>query len=348
MMKVTFTVLRRSLLVKTPFPSLKGDDNNSKKKSKEGHKRSSSRRRRRRHHRSNKSTAEEKEQLQQQQQQQQQQLNHSCDHSSDTVVTEDTTSLADDAAGHVSPSTLMPERELHSSQESQRIHCETPSYYHSYFCDDGEDDDEDDWSYDDDSEDEDVDDEDYDSDSSSLSSCSSLRDEASIARRRQELHHELDLEGEACIDKDVQVFLEISQKLPNQSLIFLLQNHARQNMLSVIPEEALNAVLLLDDGCSHAGSTVSTSGSTSSGGGGAGTGISKKKQFRFATVANDQVRTVIHLIPRNDVVLDEELEEKDEEHLLHDVDPLRRYWWTPDEYNHCRKECAKLCRFYRK
>jgi hypothetical protein len=101
-------------------------------------------------------------------------------------------------------------------------------------------------------------------------------------------------------------------------------------MLNVIPEESLNAVLaneLADD------KTASSRGSHSS-------GINKTKQFRFAELANQQVRTIIHTIPRND-----EIKEDDEQE---EVDPIQIYWWTPEEYNACRGEAIKLVRFYRK
>jgi hypothetical protein len=177
------------------------------------------------------------------------------------------------------------------------------------------------------------------SSSSSLSSCSVGNDQAAIQRRREEFHLQerlqLQADGEASVDKDVQVFLDISKQLSNQSLIFILQNHARQNMLNlVIPEEALNAVLATEVADDR---TASSRGSHSS------CAIKKTKKFRFAELANEKVRTIVHIIPRNDEIKeDEEHEEGDDNVPIHDVDPIERYWWTPQEYNMCRAEAIKL------
>jgi hypothetical protein len=89
---------------------------------------------------------------------------------------------------------------------------------------------------DDDSDDDDDDDDDEDDSSyssgSSLSSCSVGNDQAAFQRHREEFHHQVRLQLQAdgegpSTDKDVQVFLNISKQLSNQSLIFLLQHHVR-------------------------------------------------------------------------------------------------------------------------
>jgi hypothetical protein len=216
----------------------------------------------------------------------------------------------------------------------------------------GDDDDDDDQHGDND----DASDSSSSSSSSSLSSCSVGDDQAALQRRREEFHHlQFHADGgeAACssIDKDVQVFLSISKQLPNQSLIFLLQNHARQNMLNlVIPEAALNAVLASDL------ADETSRGSHSSG----LSAIKKTKHFRFAELSNQQVRTIVHIIERNDEILDED--DKGEEkpggedcngvsvihHHEEVVDPIQRYWWTPHEHASIRTSAIDLVRFYRK
>jgi hypothetical protein len=107
-------------------------------------------------------------------------------------------------------------------------------------------------------------------------------------------------------DEDVQVFLGISQKLSLKSLIFLLQNHAK---LLNIPEATLNAALQRK----VATPTVKP--------------MPKKKTFRFAKVANDQVRTIVYPIPRDDDM---------------------SHWWSPQESGEIRLDAARIVQFYKK
>jgi len=143
-------------------------------------------------------------------------------------------------------------------------------------------------------------------------------DEESVARRRQKYHTKE--------DEDVAVFMDISKRLSTQSLIFLLQNHVRH--MQGIPEQELNAALARRQRAdSLRGSDKSSSA------------ISKRRQFRFAELSRQQVRAVVHEIPRNDA-----LEEDDEDQ----IESGRWNWWTPEEYSQTRFDAAQEARYYRK
>lgn len=146
---------------------------------------------------------------------------------------------------------------------------------------------------------------------SSLPSEEISSDEESVARRREKYRTKE--------DEDVAVFLEISKKLSTKSLIFLLQNHARS--MHNIPEAELNAALQRRAEQAERDEAASKPQA-----------IRKVKQFRFAQVANDKVRAVIHEIPRND---QDELE-------------ASVCWWNQADYSAIRLEAAQLARFYRK
>ena len=99
-----------------------------------------------------------------------------------------------------------------------------------------------------------------------------------MERRRQEYHRKE--------EQDVAVFLEISQRLSSESLLFLLQNHARTVLYNSIPPAQLDAVLLQQQQKRKETTAAAKK-------------IPKRiKQFRFAVVTHDQVRTVVHEIPR--------------------------------------------------
>jgi len=145
-------------------------------------------------------------------------------------------------------------------------------------------------------------------------------DEESVARRRQKYRTKE--------DEDVAVFMDISKRLSTQSLIFLLQNHVRH--MQGIPEQELNAALARQQRAeSLRGSDKSPSA------------ISKRRQFRFAELSHQQVRAVVHEIPRNDA-LDEDEDDEDQ------IERGRWNWWTPEEYSQTRFEAAQEARYYRK
>jgi len=144
---------------------------------------------------------------------------------------------------------------------------------------------------------------------------SSDSDEESVERRRQEYHQKE--------EQDVAVFLEISQRLSSESLLFLLQNHARTVLYNNIPPAQLDAVLQ-QQSKQRQETTAATEKK-----------IPKRIQhFRFAVVTHDQVRAVVHEIPRNDVP---------DDGVVHQC-----LWWTREEYAATKTEAAQLARFYRR
>ncbi|GKY99199.1 hypothetical protein MPSEU_000875300 [Mayamaea pseudoterrestris] len=94
-------------------------------------------------------------------------------------------------------------------------------------------------------------------------------------------------------DQDVAVFLQLTQQLSLQSTLFLLQGHARALNLEQLQQNQAESLKLLglNQASNKAVAAASAAASNES------TLPSKRKklkQFRFAEIANQKVRTVVH------------------------------------------------------
>ena len=111
-------------------------------------------------------------------------------------------------------------------------------------------------------------------------------------------------------DQDVAVFLQLAGRMSLSSLLHLLQGHARAKNLSFADVSTTESSQTLADNKSIAKP------------------LEKKKEFRFALVADDEVRTVVH-----------EVESYKRNKML---------WWTPSEMKYIRGDLIDTIVFFKK
>ncbi|KAL7555710.1 hypothetical protein ACA910_009351 [Epithemia clementina (nom. ined.)] len=166
-------------------------------------------------------------------------------------------------------------------------------------------------------------------------------------RRRQQQQEQQQMQQKAKTkeDVDVEVFLALTEKMSVSSLLFILQDHARQmhsiqqgqlqmvlsqhcqkkSILSkdcngkkpLTPAMPLRRDLLTDDSASVC-STATTSANK------------KVKKFRFAEIlGGQQIRVEVHEIPK-----------------VTDSQVKAELWWTDDEMRYIRLDALRVVRFY--
>jgi hypothetical protein len=118
-------------------------------------------------------------------------------------------------------------------------------------------------------------------------------------------------------DEDVAVFLRLAEQMSIHSLLFLLQNHARQMNL---PEECLQQSLRRGREAGSAKGQLPASPKSM-----------RQKKFRFAEICNGRhVRAETHEVPVVDSFVKPAL------------------WWTEEEMREIRRESARTVRYFRK
>lgn len=156
----------------------------------------------------------------------------------------------------------------------------------------------------------------------------SFEDIATIPDPQHEVEEEVQAQHERYTtkeDQDVAVFLALAERMSLESLRFLLQGHIKESSGGSLPKrgmeqyaETIGGVKTSTALCNHRPS--SPPGNTV---------VSKKslKKFRFAEVANHQVRQVVHVIEN--------------------VSDTPGLWWTAQEMKSIRKELIDMVQFVR-
>ena len=112
-------------------------------------------------------------------------------------------------------------------------------------------------------------------------------------------------------DQDVAVFMSVASKMDVSSLIFILQGHAKSQNLTMVSQTQAAAKI---SGRSKPGQEDGSS--------------RPKKKFRFATVNNNMVKCVYHVVPS--------------------AKDCQEMWWTDAEMKQIRGAAIQDVKYYRK
>jgi hypothetical protein len=149
------------------------------------------------------------------------------------------------------------------------------------------------------------------------------------------------------VDQDVAVFLMIAEKLSVTSLVHLLQGHVRSQQYHTWHYDTINAIQQEKEQKKLIQIEQNNNASDCNNG-----KKKRKKSFRFATIRNGEVRTIVHEIEsirmnnnnNNDTTSNEMTDCDDQQDYVNAND----IWWSPTDMMTFRLNAIETVKHYRK
>lgn len=124
-------------------------------------------------------------------------------------------------------------------------------------------------------------------------------------------------------DQDVAVFMDIAKRLPMKSLLHLLQGHVHSQQS--LPSDYVDHY---NEALAKEGEEVKAKPSSLKVADGTKKPFARKKQFRWAEVTDEKVRSVVHVIES--------------------AKEYKEMWWSPEEMHTIRTDLIEVVQFFRR